>query len=111
MRHINVTCQHLVLQKLYPSWPQILPVSRPLLRIIEILLFPSSHGIMQETEYPGVAQLVAHVIWEREAGVRAALLQNPGKLWDAKADGVLPLAGNWSKTGVDPIFDHSWKTS
>ena len=21
----------------------------------------------------------------------------------------MPLAGNWSKTGVDPIFDHSWK--
>ena len=63
----------------------------------------------RKTEYPGVAQLVAHVIWEREAGVRAALLQNPGKLWDAKADGVLPLAGNWSKTGIDPIFDHSWK--
>ena len=42
-------------------------------------------------------------------GVRATLLQNPGKLWDAKADGVLPLAGNWSKTGADPIFDHSWK--
>ena len=36
--------------------------------------------------------------------------QNPGKLWDAKADGVLPLAGNWSKTGVDPIFDHNQKT-
>lgn len=49
--------------------------------------------------------------WEREAGVRAALFQNPGKLWDAKADGVLPHAGNWSKTGVDPIFDHNQKTS
>ena len=64
---------------------------------------------MQKIEYPGVAQLVAHVIWVREAGVRAAFPQNPGKLWDATADGVLPLAGNWSKTGVDPIFDHSWK--
>ena len=60
----------------------------------------------RKTEYPGLAQLVAHVIWEREAGV-ATLPKNPGKLWDAKADGVLPLAGNWSKTGVDPIFDHS----
>ena len=53
--------------------------------------------------------MVARLLWEREAGVRATLSQNPGKLWDAKADGVLPLAGNWSKTGVDPIFDHSWK--
>ena len=57
----------------------------------------------------GVAQLVARLLWVREAGVRAALRQKPGKLWDAKADGVLPFAGNWSKTGVDPIFDHSWK--
>lgn len=32
--------------------------------------FPSAE---RKTEYPGVAQLVAHVIWEREAGVRAAL--------------------------------------
>ncbi len=65
----------------------------------------------RKIEYPGIAQLVARQLWEREAGVRAALLQNPGKLWDAKADGVLPLAGNWSKTGADPIFDHSWKIS
>ena len=63
------------------------------------------------TSYRGVAQLVARLLWVREAGVRATLLQNPGKLWDAKADGVLPLAGNWSKTGADPIFDHSWKIS
>ena len=53
---------------------------------------------------------VATHIWEREAGVRAAFPQNAGKFWDAKADGVLPLAGNWSKTGVDPIFDHNQKT-
>ena len=76
-------------------------------------LFPAACGTRRgaaiEKEYPGVAQLVAHVIWEREAGVRAALLQNPGNLWDAKADGVLFLAGNWSKTGVDPIFDHNQK--
>ena len=69
------------------------------------------HAEAIKTKYRGVAQLVARLLWEREAGVRATLLQNPGKLWDAKADGVLPLAGNWSKTGADPIFDHSWKTS
>ena len=63
----------------------------------------------RKTEYPGLAQLVARVVWEREARVRAVLSQNPGKLWDAKANGVLSLAGNWSKTGADPIFDHSWK--
>lgn len=53
----------------------------------------------------------SELLLEREAGVRAALFQNPGKLWDAKADGVLPPAGNWSKTGADPIFDHNQKTS
>ena len=72
---------------------------------------PSRRDIMAEIEYPGVAKLVSRLIWVREAGVRAALFQNPGKLWDAKADGVLPHAGNWSKTGVDPIFDHNQKTS
>ena len=55
------------------------------------------------------AKNLSEPIWEREAGVRAAFPKNPGKLWDAKADGVLSLAGNWSKTGADPIFDHSWK--
>ncbi len=63
----------------------------------------------RKMKYPGIAQLIARQLWEREAGVRAAFPPNPGKLWDAKADGVLPLAGNWSKTGADPIFDHSWK--
>ena len=60
-----------------------------------------------KAKYPGVAQLVARLLWEREARVRAALLQNPGNLWDAKADGDFSLAGNWSKTGADPIFDHN----
>ena len=73
------------------------------------LLFLSLRGIMQKTKYPGVVQLIERAVWVREAGVRAAFPKNPGKLWDAKADGVLSLAGNWSKTGADPIFDHSWK--
>ena len=66
---------------------------------------------MQKIEYPGVAQLVAHVIWEREARVRAEVLGNPGKPWDAWADSTFPLAGNWSKIGVDHMFDHNWKIS
>ena len=31
------------------------------------LLFLSLHGIMQKTKYPGVAQLVARLLWEQEA--------------------------------------------
>ena len=32
------------------------------------LLFLSLHGIMQKTKYPGVAQLVARLLWEQDAG-------------------------------------------
>ena len=51
------------------------------------------------------------MIWEREARVRAKVLRNPGKPWDTWADGTFPLAGNWSKIGVDHMFDHNWKIS
>ena len=75
------------------------------------LLFLSPHGIMQKIEYPGVAQLVAHVIWERDARVRATAFGKPGNPWDTWADSTFPLAGNWSKIGVDHMFDHNQKTS
>ena len=64
-----------------------------------------------KTQYPGLAQLVARLLWEREARVRAEVLGDPGKPWDTWADSTFPLASNWSKTGADPIFDHSWKIS
>ncbi len=66
---------------------------------------------MQKIEYPGVAQLVAHVIWERDARVRATAFGKPGNPWDTWADSTFPLAGNWSKIGVDHMFDHNWKIS
>ena len=66
---------------------------------------------MQKIEYPGLAQLVARVVWEREARVRGKVLGNLGKPWDTKADSTFPLAGNWSKIGVDHMFDHNWKIS
>ena len=53
---------------------------------------------------------IARVVWEREAEVRTALLGKPGTPWAAKADSLSPLAGNWSKIGVDHMFDHIWKT-
>ena len=55
--------------------------------------------------------MVAHVIWEREAQVRAVALGKPGKTWESWADSTFPLAGNWSKIGVDHMFDHNWKIS
>ena len=55
--------------------------------------------------------MVARLLWEREARVRAEVLGKPGKPWDSRADGTFPLAGNWSKIGVDHMFYHNWKTS
>src|SRR5699024_2684328 len=63
------------------------------------------------TSYRGVAQLVARLLWVREAQVRAVALGKPGKPWDSWADSTFPLAGNWSKIGVDHMFDHNWKIS
>ena len=74
-------------------------------------IFTPRRGIMAEIEYPGVAQLVGRDIWEREARVRAEVLGKPEKPWDTWADSTFPLAGNWSKIGVDHMFDHNWKTS
>ena len=51
------------------------------------------------------------MIWEREAQVRAVALGKPGKTWESWADSTFPLAGNWSKIGVDHMFDHNWKIS
>ena len=75
------------------------------------LLFLSLRGIMQKTKYPGVVQLIERAVWEREARVRAEVLGKPGKPWDTWADSTFPLAGNWSKIGVDHMFDHNWKIS
>ena len=61
--------------------------------------------------YRGVAQLVARLLWEREAQVRAVALGKPRKSWDSWADSTFPVAGNWSKIGVDHMFDHNWKIS
>ena len=74
-------------------------------------IFTVRRGIMAEIEYPGVAQLVGRDIWEREARVRATALGKPEKPWDNWADSTFPFAGNWSKVGIDHMFDHNWKIS
>ena len=63
-------------------------------------------AIIVTSKYPGVAKVVSRLIWVREARVRAEVPKNPGKPWDTWADSTFPLAGNWSKIGVDHIFDH-----
>ena len=76
--------------------------------------FTRVYGIMVSLPaeaYPGVAQLVARLLWEREAQVRVFILGKPGKPWDSWANGTSTLAGNWSKIGVDHMFDHNWKIS
>ena len=63
------------------------------------------------TSYPGVAQLVARLLWEQGARVRATAIGKPGNPWDTRADSTFPLACNWSKNDLDHMFDHNWKTS
>ena len=66
---------------------------------------------MQPQKERGVAQLVARLLWEQGARVRAAVLGKPGKPWDTRADSTFPLAYNWSKNDLDHMFDHNWKIS
>ena len=77
----------------------------------KIFDFLPRRDIMAEIEYPGIAKLVSRLVWEREAQVRAVALGKPGKTWESWADSTFPLAGNWSKIGVDHMFDHNWKIS
>ena len=72
----------------------------------KIFDFRLLRGIIAKTEYPGVAKVVSRLIWERAAGVRSIAPGKPGKPWDTWADSTFLIAGNWSKIGVDHMFDH-----
>ena len=62
-----------------------------------------------KTSQPGVAQLVARMLWERGARVRVSTHGNPAKPWGIWVDSTFPLACNWSKNDLDHMFDHNWK--
>ena len=62
---------------------------------------------MQKVIFPGVAQLVARLLWELEAWVRGTVPRKPGSPWGTWDGGIFPLAGNWSKIGVDHMFDRN----
>ena len=51
--------------------------------------------------------MVARVVWELEAWVRGVAFRKAGSHWGTWDDGGFPLAGKWSKIGVDHMFDHS----
>jgi hypothetical protein len=53
-------------------------------------------------KYPGVAQLVARVIWERSAGIRTVSRADAGKPCSAYVCGLSPL----SETRRENAFDH-----
>ena len=44
------------------------------------LLFLSLHGIMQKTKYPGVAQLVARLLWEDRRPIHSPKSESPEAL-------------------------------
>ena len=52
---------------------------------------------MAEIEYPGVAQLVAHVIWECVDPIHERFRQKPGKPCNTGNSGFSPIAENGTK--------------
>ena len=57
----------------------------------ENLLFPPSHGIMQKTEYPGLAQLVARVVWVDRRPIRYPESESPEALGTVVRSGNPPV--------------------
>ena len=59
-----------------------------------------------EKSYPGVAQLVARVVWERSAGIRAASRTDAGKPCRASVCGIFPPPETRREIAFDHRNDH-----
>ena len=55
------------------------------------LLFLSLHGIMQKTKYPGVAQLVARLLWEDRRPIHSPESETPEVFGTVVCGGNSPL--------------------
>jgi len=75
----------------------------------KIFDFPPCRGIMAETEYPGVAQLVGRDIWERRGGIRDRARRNAAKPCDTCVCWISPGCRKRHKGGFDHINDHRQK--
>ena len=64
----------------------------------KIFIFTARRGIMAEIEYPGVAQLVAHVIWEQDAPLSSQKIPCPQSLDTPAIQALSPQAEMVKKT-------------
>ena len=62
-----------------------------------------------ETSQPGVAQLVARLLWERRGGIRDGVRWNAAKPCDACICGTFPGCWRRHKSGFDHRIDHRQK--
>ena len=73
------------------------------------LLFSPRRGIMAEAEYPGIAKLVARVVWECVDPIHARLGQKSAKPCGTGDSGFFPGCWKRHKSGFDHINDHRQK--
>ena len=73
------------------------------------MLFSPRRGIMAEAEYPGLAQLVARVVWECRGGIRNRARRNAAKPCDTCTCGIFSDCRKLHKSGFDHINDHRQK--
>ena len=64
---------------------------------------------MTLTAYPGVAQLVARLLWECRGGIRDRARRNAAKPCNACVCGIFPDCRKRHKSGFDHINDHRQK--
>ena len=62
-----------------------------------------------ETSQPGVAQLVARVVWECRGCIRDRMRRNAAKPCSACVFGIFPDCRKRRKSGLDHINDHRQK--
>ena len=63
----------------------------------------------QKSTYPGVAQLVARLLWERRGGIRDKARWNAAKPCDTCVCGIFLDCRKRHKSGFDHINDHRQK--
>ena len=61
------------------------------------MLFSPRRGIMVEAEYPGLAQLVARVVWECRDGIRNRARRNAAKPCNTCVCWISPIAESGTK--------------
>ena len=75
----------------------------------KIFDFLPRRGIMAKIEYPGIAKLVARVVWECRGGIRDRVRRNAAKPCDTCVCRIFPDCRKRHKSGFDHMNDHRQK--